>query len=95
VIKRFRPKGLEAFFQTGSTRGINPQFAPKLRRVLTLLSEGPLPDAVNLPGYRLHQLKGDRKGEWALWYRATGARYSKSKAITRPMSILSTTINLG
>jgi proteic killer suppression protein len=22
---------------------------------------------MNLPGYRLHQLRGDRKGEWAVW----------------------------
>jgi toxin HigB-1 len=67
VIKRFRHKGLEEFFRTGSARGIDVKHAAKLRRILTLLNEGPLPQAMNVPGYRLHQLKGDRKGEWAVW----------------------------
>ena len=37
MIKRFRHKGLEKLFTKGDTSGINPQFAPKLRRMLTLL----------------------------------------------------------
>ncbi len=63
VIKRFRHnKGLEAVFLTGSTKGIDAQLAGKLRRILLRLNDGTLPDAMMVPGYRLHQLKGDRKG---------------------------------
>jgi proteic killer suppression protein len=65
VIKRFRHKGLETLFSTGSTKGVDPKLAPKLRRMLALLHSGPLPEAMRLPGYDLHPLKGDRKGSWA------------------------------
>jgi toxin HigB-1 len=67
VIKRFRHKGLETLFLTGSTKGIDPSLAPKLKRMLSLLRSGPLPEAMRLPGYRLHLLKGDREGSWAAW----------------------------
>ena len=30
------------------------------------LNDGPLPEAMDLPGYRLHQLKGDRQGTWSV-----------------------------
>jgi toxin HigB-1 len=67
VIKRFRHRGLESLFLTGSTKDIDAQLAAKLRRMLVRLNDGPLPDAMALPGYRLHQLKGDRKGSWSVW----------------------------
>jgi toxin HigB-1 len=66
MIKRFRHKGLGDLFRTGSTKGVNPQLASKLRRILLRLDNGPLPDAMRLPGFRLHQLKGDREGTWSL-----------------------------
>jgi toxin HigB-1 len=67
MIKLFRHKGLERLFATGDPRGINAQFAAKLHRMLTTLNEATGPAAMNIPGYRLHQLKGDRKGQWAVW----------------------------
>jgi proteic killer suppression protein len=67
MIKRFRHRGLEALFRTGSTKGVNPQLAPKLRRALSRLNDGPLPEAMALPGFRLHPLKGDREGMWSVW----------------------------
>ena len=70
MIKRFRHKGLEALFRTGSTKGLDAQLAAKLRRMLVRLNDGPLPEAMSLPGYKLHQLKGDRKGSWSV--RVTG-----------------------
>jgi toxin HigB-1 len=70
VIKRFRHKGLETLFTTGSSKGVDAQLAPKLRRMLARLNDGPLPEAMALPGYRLHQLKGDREGSFAA--RVTG-----------------------
>ena len=35
--------------------------------MLMRLNDGPLPEAMSLPGYRLRQLKGDRKGSWSVW----------------------------
>jgi proteic killer suppression protein len=67
MIRSFRHKGLEALFKTGSTKGINPQLASKLRRMLLRLDDGPLPDAMSLPGYKLHRLKGDLAGNWSVW----------------------------
>jgi proteic killer suppression protein len=67
VIKRFRHKGLETLFKTGSAKGVDARLADKRRRMLSLPHSGPLPEAVQLPGYRLHQLKGDREGSWAAW----------------------------
>jgi proteic killer suppression protein len=67
MIKQFRHKGLERFFTRNDTSGINPQFAPKLRRMLTALNDSNGPQGMNLPNYRLHPMKGDRKGQWAVW----------------------------
>jgi toxin HigB-1 len=67
MIRHFRHKGLEALFRTGSTKGLDAQLADKLRRMLARLNDGPLPDAMSLPGYRLHPLKGERKGIWSVW----------------------------
>ena len=67
MIRRFRHKGLERLFTRGDTSGVNPQLAAKLRRMLALLDKGTDASALNAPGYRLHQLKGDRKGAWAAW----------------------------
>lgn len=67
MIKRFRHEGPEALFRTGSAKGVDAQLAAKLRRILVRLNDGPLPEALALPGYRLHQLKGDLKGCWSVW----------------------------
>jgi proteic killer suppression protein len=67
VIKRFRHKGLESLFSTGSAKGVDAGLADKLRRMLSRLNDGPLPEAMALPGYRLHPLKGDRKSTWSAW----------------------------
>jgi toxin HigB-1 len=66
MIRRFRHRGLERFFRDGDTSGINAQHAAKLRRMLTQLNVSSGPTGMNLPGYRLHQLKGERRGQWAV-----------------------------
>ena len=39
---------------------------PKLRRMLALLDKAKKPSDMGLPGWRLHPMKGDRKGQWAV-----------------------------
>jgi proteic killer suppression protein len=70
MIVGFRHKGIERFYRTGSTSGINAQHAGKLRRLLTALDISAEPDDMRLPGARLHELKGDREGQWAVWVSA-------------------------
>jgi toxin HigB-1 len=59
MIQRFRHKGLERLFARGDTSGVNPKLAAKLRRMLILLDRGNDPSALDMPGYRLHPLKGN------------------------------------
>jgi proteic killer suppression protein len=66
MIKRIRHKGLKRFYETGDTRGINPQHAAWLRILLTSLDVAASPTDLNNPGFGLHPLKGDRKGQWAV-----------------------------
>jgi toxin HigB-1 len=67
MIKIFRHRGLRRFFEDGDASGINAQFVAKLRRQLTVLNGSASPNDMDLPGYRLHALKGERKGQWAVW----------------------------
>ena len=66
MIRSFRHKGLEAFFCYGSKKGIMPEHAPKIARILDRLDASISPSDMNLPGYRLHELKGKEAGTWAV-----------------------------
>lgn len=46
--------------------GIQSQHAPRLARMLDLIDAAENIEELNLPGYALHPLKGDRKGEWSM-----------------------------
>lgn len=66
VIRSFKHKGLGRFFETGSKSGIQAQHADRLRLILGLLNAATMPTDLALPGLKLHALKGDRKGIWAV-----------------------------
>ena len=66
MITRWDHKGLRAFFETGSTRGIRPEHAGRLRLILARLNASATPRDMNLPGLGLHPLKGRLKGAWAV-----------------------------
>ncbi|MFZ0821704.1 MAG: type II toxin-antitoxin system RelE/ParE family toxin [Candidatus Acidiferrales bacterium] len=66
MIIRFRHKGLERLFASGDARGVNPQHAKRLRRLLAALSAATNPQNMNIAGFQLHPLSGERKGEWAV-----------------------------
>lgn len=67
MIASFRHKGLEVFYRTGSTKGIQFAHAKKLARILTALDAAESVSELDLPGYRLHVLKGDLKGFLSVW----------------------------
>lgn len=67
VIRSFRHKGLRRFHETGSVAGIRPQHAGRLRMQLAALDSAQVIDDMNIPGFRLHPLKGDARGRWSIW----------------------------
>jgi proteic killer suppression protein len=66
MILSFRHKGLEQFFISGSKKGILPDHAQKLARILDRLDASISPIDMNLPGYKLHELKGQDAGRWSV-----------------------------
>ena len=66
MIKTFRHKGLEDFFETGSKKGIQPHHAARLGRQLRRLDESTNPPDMNVPGWKLHPLEGVLAGHYAV-----------------------------
>ena len=66
MIESIRHKGLGAFFESGSTKGIQAKHADRLRMMLAALDTAQTIDDVDIPGYRLHPLKGKLKGRWSI-----------------------------
>lgn len=66
MIKSFRHKGLAKFYETGNKAGIQPSHAKRLRMQLTALDTAASIDDIDIPGFRLHQLKGSEKGRWSI-----------------------------
>jgi len=66
-IVSFRNRDLERLWRRDEVRGVARQHAPKLRAMLTAIEEAEnVSELATLPGWRLHPLKGDRKGIWSL-----------------------------
>ena len=70
MIKTFKHKGLKKFFETGNVSGVRPEHTRKLSNILTRLHNAETIEEINLPGFKLHQLKGNLKGVWAVTVQA-------------------------
>jgi proteic killer suppression protein len=67
MIRSVRHKGLRRLFEEDDARGVPPQFAGKLRNILSFLNAANTPEeAAPFPGLRLHPLKGDMRGMWSV-----------------------------
>ncbi|WP_048306453.1 type II toxin-antitoxin system RelE/ParE family toxin [Halomonas sp. PR-M31] len=66
MIRSFKHKGLAKFFESGSTAGIQTAHAKRLRLILGRLNAASDAKDMDLPGLRLHELKGDRSGMWSV-----------------------------
>lgn len=66
MIRKFRHRGLERLFLKGDYRGIPAQFANRLERMLDRLDAALRAGDMNLPGYKFHPLKGERKSSYAV-----------------------------
>lgn len=67
MIRSFRHKGLRRFYETGSFAGIQPQHASRLRMQLAALDTATVIEDMDIPGFRLHPLKGHGRGRWSIW----------------------------
>jgi plasmid maintenance system killer len=66
MIKSFKHKGLQKFFETGSKAGIQAAHAAKLRLQLTALDNAASPQDMNPPAWRLHPLTGNLQDHWSI-----------------------------
>ena len=70
MIVSIRHKGLRRLYEQDDSRGVNSEHAERLRDILARLDAATAPADLDLPGFRLHPLKGERKGFWAVTVRA-------------------------
>ncbi|UNK47896.1 type II toxin-antitoxin system RelE/ParE family toxin [Lysobacter sp. S4-A87] len=72
MIKSFRHKGLRRLFETGSASGVQASHARRLRMQLSALDTAQVMEDMDIPGFRLHALKGDMRGRWAITVNGNG-----------------------
>ena len=66
MISSIKHKGLRQFYETGSKKGIQAEQGPRLRLMLAALESSQTIDDMDIPGYRLHPLKGKMKNRWSV-----------------------------
>ena len=70
MIRSIRHKGLRHLYEDDDSSGVNPDHAAKLRNILARLDAARTATDMDLPGFRLHTLKGELKGFHAVTLRA-------------------------
>jgi len=66
MIVSFRHKALKLLYEKGDRRRVSADYADKVERILARLDEAAEPGNMDLPGFRLHPLKGDLAGFWSV-----------------------------
>ena len=67
MIKSFEHKGLRRYYESGSKAGIQAKHASRPRLQLAALDTARVAEDMDVPGYRLHPLKGPAKNRWSIW----------------------------
>jgi len=70
LVGSFKHRGLKRLYERGDPSGIRPDLLEAVEDILGRLDRATTPQALNLPGYRLHPLKGDLRGFWSVAVRA-------------------------
>jgi proteic killer suppression protein len=70
MIRSFKDKGLKRLFEDGDRSRMPPDMIDRIEEILQVLDASAGPDGMNRPSFRLHPLKGGRKGQWAVTVRA-------------------------
>jgi proteic killer suppression protein len=66
MIRNFRHRGLQRLFEKGDRSRIRPDLAAKVERVLARLDASGEAKDMDVPGFGLHAMTGDRKGYWSV-----------------------------
>ena len=66
MIRRLRHRGLKRLYERDDSRGLDARYLEKILRILARLDQASEPDHMDLPGFRLHPLKGERAGFWSV-----------------------------
>ncbi len=67
MIRTLRHKGLKALYEGKRSAKVVRSHVSKLQRILSALDEATGPHEMDLPGFRLHPLKGKSKGYFSVW----------------------------
>lgn len=70
MIQGFRHKGLRRLFEKGEAKGLRADQVAKAENILAVLNRARKPSDMDLPGFRLHRLRGDLKDFWSVTVRA-------------------------
>lgn len=70
MIQRFLHKGLKRLYENDDRRGLNAQHADKIARILAHLKRSSRSQDMDVPGFRLHPLKGELSGYWSVTVQA-------------------------
>jgi proteic killer suppression protein len=70
MIRSFKHRGLKRLYEQDDRRGIRGDLIETVERILTVLDSATTPQALDVPRYRLHSLKGELKGFWSVTVRA-------------------------
>jgi len=70
MIRRLRHRGLKRLYEHDDQRGLNATHLEKIRRILARLDQASKPEHMDLPGFRLHPLKGELSGFWSVTVQA-------------------------
>ena len=70
MIRKFRHKGLQRLFQHDDGSKLPPDMVERIRLILSALQAAQEVEAMNLPTFHLHQLKGELQGFFAVAVRA-------------------------
>lgn len=70
MIKSFRHRGLRRLHERGDPSKLKADQAERIAIALADLNAAKMPQDLDLPGYRLHPLKGEMKGLWSIWISA-------------------------
>lgn len=66
MIKSFRHKGLERLFTKGSASGVQADYVPHITLMLDAVDVAEQVKELDVPGFRLHRLKGDKRNIWSV-----------------------------
>ena len=66
MIKSFKHKVLERLFTKGIASGVQADYAPRITLMLDAIDAAELIAELDMPGFRLHRLKGDKRKLWSV-----------------------------